>query len=75
MQIIVLYVFMKRQEESFKNSKNEANNFMNIQTKIIFALMIKIKILIRILRTNDKINYFIRSLLFIPIIHPVLNRA
>lgn len=66
---------MKRQEESFKNSKNEANNFMNIQTKIIFALMIKIKILIRILRTNDKINYFIRSLLFIPIIQPVLNRA
>lgn len=75
MQIIVLYVFMKRQEESFKNSKNEANNFMNIQTKIIFALMIKIKILIRILRTNDKINYFIRSLLFIPIIQPVLKRA
>lgn len=66
---------MKRQEESFKNSKNEANNFMNIQTKIIFALMIKIKILIRILRTNDKINYFIRSLLFIPIIQPVLKRA
>lgn len=48
---------------------------MNIQTKIIFALIIKIKILIRILRTNDKINYFIRSLLFIPIIQPVLNRA
>lgn len=44
---------------------------MNIQTKI----MIKMRILIRILRRNDKINYFIRCLLFIPIIHPVLNRA
>lgn len=48
---------------------------MNVQMKIIFTLVIKIKILIQILRTNDKINYFVPSLLFIPIIHPVLNRA